>query len=39
MDGEDYPFEEFQVEVHEKLATFLSPYGYYAAEFHPKKAG
>lgn len=33
VDGEAFPFEEFQVEVHQSLATLLSPYGYYAAEF------
>jgi sphingosine kinase len=33
VDGEAFPFEEFQVEVHKELATFLSPYGRYAAEF------
>ncbi|ESK81332.1 sphingosine kinase, partial [Moniliophthora roreri MCA 2997] len=33
VDGERYPFEEFQVEVIPKLATLLSPYGCYAAEF------
>ncbi|KAG6866957.1 hypothetical protein C0991_003873 [Blastosporella zonata] len=33
VDGEIFPFEEYQVEVHQKLATLLSPYGYYAANF------
>ncbi|KDQ60793.1 hypothetical protein JAAARDRAFT_31774 [Jaapia argillacea MUCL 33604] len=33
VDGEAYPFEEFQVEVHPKLATLLSPHGRYASEF------
>jgi len=33
VDGEQFPFEEFQVEVHPGLATFLSPHGHYAAEF------
>ncbi|KAG6814381.1 hypothetical protein H0H92_010967 [Tricholoma furcatifolium] len=33
VDGEIFPFKEFQVEVHQKLATLLSPYGYYAADF------
>lgn len=33
VDGEEYPFEPFQVEVHQGLATWLSPYGYYNAEF------
>ncbi|KAJ7774558.1 ATP-NAD kinase-like domain-containing protein [Mycena maculata] len=33
VDGEVFPFEEFQVETHQGLATLLSPHGYYAAEF------
>ncbi|KAJ7452392.1 ATP-NAD kinase-like domain-containing protein [Mycena galericulata] len=33
VDGEIFPFEEFQVEAHKGLATLLSPYGHYAAEF------
>jgi sphingosine kinase len=33
VDGEQFPFEEFQVEVHPGLATLLSPYGRYAADF------
>ncbi|KAI0928500.1 hypothetical protein AcW1_005729 [Taiwanofungus camphoratus] len=33
VDGEEYPFETFQVEVHQGLATLLSPCGYYKAEF------
>ncbi|GLB34908.1 putative diacylglycerol kinase catalytic domain (presumed) [Lyophyllum shimeji] len=33
VDGEIFPFQEYQVEVHQKLATVLSPYGYYAADF------
>ncbi|KAI0703619.1 ATP-NAD kinase-like domain-containing protein [Cytidiella melzeri] len=33
IDGEKYPFEPYQVEVHPKLATWLSPYGAYHAEF------
>ncbi|KAJ7582657.1 ATP-NAD kinase-like domain-containing protein [Mycena floridula] len=37
IDGEAFPFEEFQVEIHQELATLLSPYGYYAADF-PEKA-
>ncbi|KDR81645.1 hypothetical protein GALMADRAFT_239721 [Galerina marginata CBS 339.88] len=36
VDGEPYPFEEFQVEVHEGLGTFLSPFGHYAAMFEPR---
>ncbi|KAJ7774885.1 ATP-NAD kinase-like domain-containing protein [Mycena metata] len=32
VDGEVFPFEEYQVEAHQGLATLLSPYGYYAAE-------
>ncbi|KIK57780.1 hypothetical protein GYMLUDRAFT_246764 [Collybiopsis luxurians FD-317 M1] len=34
IDGEAYPFEEFQVEVLPKLATFISTYGSYNAPFH-----
>ncbi|KAJ7219297.1 ATP-NAD kinase-like domain-containing protein, partial [Mycena pura] len=33
IDGEIFPFKEFQVETHQGLATLLSPYGYYAADF------
>ncbi|TFK42544.1 ATP-NAD kinase-like domain-containing protein [Crucibulum laeve] len=33
VDGEIFPFEEFQVEVHQGLGTFLSPYGRYAVDF------
>ena len=33
IDGEAKPFEDFQVEVHPKLATLLSLYGYYKADF------
>ncbi|OBZ75597.1 Sphingoid long chain base kinase 4 [Grifola frondosa] len=33
IDGEAYPFEAYQVEVHQGLATLLSPYGYYQADF------
>jgi len=36
VDGEPYAFEEFQVEVHEGLGTFLSPFGHYAANFEPR---
>jgi len=36
VDGEEYPFEPFQVEVHKGLASLLSPYGYYNVEFKPK---
>lgn len=37
VDGEYYPFEPFQVEVHKGLATLLSPYGAYKVEFdYPK---
>ncbi|KAJ3568590.1 hypothetical protein NP233_g5609 [Leucocoprinus birnbaumii] len=35
VDGEIYPFKEFQVEVHQCLGTLLSPYGQYAVEFAP----
>ncbi|KAK7054838.1 sphinganine kinase lcb4 [Paramarasmius palmivorus] len=37
IDGERYPFEEFHVEVIPKLATLLSPYGCYAADFEKQK--
>lgn len=33
VDGERFPFEEFQVEVHPRLGTFLSCYGRFATEF------
>jgi hypothetical protein len=33
VDGEHFPFEEFQVEVHPRLATLLSPHSRYAADF------
>ncbi|KAJ4000735.1 ATP-NAD kinase-like domain-containing protein [Lentinula boryana] len=33
IDGESYPFEEFQVEVLPKLANLLSSHGYYNASF------
>ncbi|KAF9483786.1 hypothetical protein BDN70DRAFT_873404 [Pholiota conissans] len=36
IDGERYPFEEFQVEVYKGLATLMSPYGHYAAHFEPR---
>ncbi|KAJ7709860.1 ATP-NAD kinase-like domain-containing protein [Mycena rosella] len=36
VDGEIFPFEEFQVETHQGLATLLSPHGYYAAEPAPR---
>ena len=32
IDGEEFPFEEFEVAVRPGLATFLSPYGRYAAQ-------
>ncbi|KAF9564611.1 hypothetical protein CPC08DRAFT_734307 [Agrocybe pediades] len=35
IDGEPFPFEEYQVEVHQGLGTFMSPYGHYAANFEP----
>ncbi|KAJ7632665.1 ATP-NAD kinase-like domain-containing protein [Roridomyces roridus] len=38
VDGEIFPFEEFQVETHQGLGSVLSPYGYYAAEF-ARKSG
>lgn len=39
IDGEIFPFEEFQVEVHQGLATLLSPHGYYAADFQVRSTG
>ncbi|TEB36799.1 hypothetical protein FA13DRAFT_1727166 [Coprinellus micaceus] len=33
VDGERFPFEEFQVEVYPRLGTFLSCYGRYAVDF------
>ncbi|KAJ7685209.1 ATP-NAD kinase-like domain-containing protein [Mycena polygramma] len=36
VDGETFPFEDFQVEAHQGLATLLSPYGHYAAECAPR---
>jgi len=39
VDGEAFPFEDFQVEVLKGLGTFMSPYGHYAAEFSGKKPG
>jgi len=36
IDGERFPFKEFQVEVHPKLGTFLSCHGRYATEFKPR---
>jgi sphingosine kinase len=33
VDGEQVPFEEFQVDVLNGLGTFLSPYPHYAPEF------
>lgn len=35
VDGEVFPFKEFQVEVHQRLGTLLSPYGHYAVDFAP----
>lgn len=37
VDGEAMPFENFQVEVQAKLATLLSLYGYYVADFPPSE--
>jgi len=36
VDGEMFPFKEFQVEVHQRLGTLLSPYGHYAVDFAPR---
>ena len=38
VDGERYPFEEFQVEVHPRLGTFLSCHGRYLVDFEPRFA-
>ncbi|KAF9075253.1 ATP-NAD kinase-like domain-containing protein [Rhodocollybia butyracea] len=38
FDGEPFPFEEFQVEVLPKLATLLSPHGFYNAPFNEPAA-
>ncbi|KAF7294907.1 DAGKc domain-containing protein [Mycena indigotica] len=37
VDGEIFPFEEFQVETHPKLGNLLSLYGSYVADFAQKK--
>ncbi len=34
IDGEEYPHDAFEVEVHQGLGTFLSMYGHYKNEFH-----
>jgi sphingosine kinase len=39
VDGEAFPFGEFQVEVHRGLGTLLSPYGHYAVNFQPRVVG
>lgn len=33
IDGERYPFGPFEVEIHQGLASFLSPYGAFVDEF------
>jgi len=33
VDGEAFPFEEFQIAVLPRLGTLLSPYPYYAPDF------
>ncbi|CAK5264569.1 unnamed protein product [Mycena citricolor] len=38
VDGEIFPFEEFQVETHKGLAHLLSPHGYYAADLAPRRS-
>ena len=38
IDGEKFPFEEFQVEAHKGLATTLSMLGHYAFELEERKA-
>jgi len=37
IDGEPYEYQDFQLEVHQKLGHFLSPYGYYKAPFKPRE--
>jgi sphingosine kinase len=36
VDGESFPFEEYQVDVHKGLGTFLSLYGHYVSSFKPR---
>ncbi|KIY43431.1 hypothetical protein FISHEDRAFT_53553 [Fistulina hepatica ATCC 64428] len=36
VDGESFPYEDFQVEVHKGLGTFLSTHGTYVADFASK---
>ena len=39
VDGEAFPLEAFELEVHQGLGCFLSMYGYYQVDFDaPKKA-
>ncbi|PCH38047.1 hypothetical protein WOLCODRAFT_23046 [Wolfiporia cocos MD-104 SS10] len=33
VDGEEYPFRTFEVECHRDIATVLSPYGFFKADF------
>lgn len=33
VDGESFPFEEFQIDVLHRLGTLLSPYPHYAPDF------
>ena len=33
INGESFPFEPYEVEVHQKLGCFLSMYGHYKFEF------
>jgi len=35
IDGERFPFKDYQLEVHRKLGKLLTPHGRYAAEFKP----
>ena len=37
VDGEEYPYEPYEVEVHKGLATLLSPYGTYNVDFEYSK--
>ena len=36
VDGERFPFEEFQIDVHKGLGTLLSLYGHYVSSFEPR---
>lgn len=38
VDGEAFPFEEYRVDVHKGLGTFLSLYGHYVSSFETRNA-